>query len=188
VGDVLTVLGGRLRVSECGGPLVLSPEPPEKPCCCCPKPPSSCCVGISKSGAGPPDGELSLSGKYYVLLNCSGGFEKETLDCTQGFPECLTKDYDVSGYVRAGGQIDDFGEVEGQKFDNHVDCGPGKIPKITTILEDSAEFDLSFEELECPESNDKLYCIPISWSATSSNCGAPTSIAVTVCLKFTPKD
>lgn len=50
--ETLTIVNGRLRVAECGGPLVLSPKPGgNEPCCC-----GECCIdesffisGISKA-------------------------------------------------------------------------------------------------------------------------------------------
>lgn len=154
---------------------------------------------IFKVGSSAPDGEMSLSGTYYALLSCSGGFEKSELNCNAGFPKCIVDDYNVSGYVRAGSAIDDYGSIGGQDFDTHrpccfdgngnkIGCPPGQTETITYITEDSDEFSLSFEELDCENENQKRYAVAIPWTATSSNCGPPTGISATVCLIFKPKD
>jgi hypothetical protein len=206
----LTLVNNKLRVETCGGPLVLSPE--DEDCCCpCPDIPTTCCVTIQKGNAeGSKEAPATISGTFYVMrcspsrpydspacadgpTSCSGDHTKAAVNgnCKTGFPQCIVDAYNVYGKVKAGAGFDDFGEVEGINFDNHRPCGQGSTGKTTTTTTDSEEFELTFEALEpnpCEEGGSAMYCIPIKWSATSSDCGPPQGINAVVCVRFERKD
>jgi hypothetical protein len=206
-----TCCGLALRRDGCDGSLVLAKESNDDPCCCCPDIPQTCCVRIQKSnGEGSKEAPATISGTFYVMrcspslpsgspacadgpTSCAGDHTKAAVNgnCKTGFPQCIVDAYKVYGKVKAGSGFDDFGEVEGITFDNHIPCGPGLASKTTTTTTDSEEFELTFEALEpnpCEEGGSAMYCIPIKWSATSSNCGPPQGINAQVCIRFESKD
>jgi hypothetical protein len=183
----LTLINNKLRIDWAASTLILS-ESEEEPCCCCPAPPENLCVSISAQNYN-----LFIEGKLHVLFKGTPqtilqipGDLPPTTRYEDGFPECIAKKYKVTGIVKAGGYFDDFGAIESTKFDNHIPCNNGTFgSKITNVTADSAPIEFQFKEFQ---SNPEYFYIPISFQATSSNCGPPTSANVTICLTFEKKD
>lgn len=186
--QVLTTIGGKLRIDKSGGrELVVSESgsSDDKPCCCCPKPPTNFCFTITDTKF-----TLSVSGTYYAMFKNGGtlttpGSSREA----DGFPICFKQQYYIFGQVKAGSTFDDFGKIEALSFDNHRPCfdsGGNRIggERITTVEADSEFFELT----PVAFSEESEYCyIPITYEATSSNCGPPSGVRVTICLKFEAK-
>ena len=186
----LTLINNKLRVDWAASTLILS-ESEEDPCCCCPAPPENLCVSINAL-----NWNLFIEGKLHVLFKGTPqtilqipGDLPPTTRYEDGFPACIAEKYKVTGIVKAGSGFDDFGKIEDTSFDNHVACldssGNKLTGKTTTTTADSAPIEFQFEEFQ---SNPEYFYIPISFQATSSNCGPPTGLNATICLKFEKKD
>jgi hypothetical protein len=173
----LTIINGMLRHD--GAALVLSSD--SEPCCCCPTPPNPLCVNIFVNDFTTT---LHVSGTYYALLSGGSLTKPTSSSIASAFPVCIKDKYTVTGVVKAGGYLDDYGSVADVAYDDHVPCFTSRPSRVSVYHQDSAPFDLDFVAFD----DDPDYCyIPISYEATSSNCGAPTGVNITVCLTFTEK-
>ena len=158
-----------------------------------PPPPCPCSnrlwnLGYSEIFEGGPPYPNAGSGKkvsktYY--LTGLGAFDSlDGVSPLSGIPKCEIEKCSISAKVLAGSAFDDFGEVEGVKFDNHIDCSdePNQDPpsKLTIVENDT---DINVSATPWP-GNPDYYYIKVTVSATNSNCGGPCGFGVNLLVQF----